>query len=236
MAPSSPQSTGVLKEDTIEEYAAFHQRRIEETVAVILRVHPPPGPVLDVGASPLSSALPRLWQGREVHVVDPDEWWAEHLRSTPVRFHKGSLLEESLPFDEGTFAITVATEVFEHLPECPVHLLPRLARVTMPGGIVAVTVPNQAKLGNRFRLLTGESILEAPARVYHRPWMGYGHLHEYTLGELRTDFHAPGLRRVALGALDPYRGGRFPGLVTLMGQLHLTGLRQVLYVLFQRVP
>jgi len=232
----STQFPATLKEDTLEEYAAFHQKRLEETVAVVQQLHLPPGPVLDIGASPLSSRLPGLWQGREVHVLDPDENWAERFRSTPVHFHRGSLLDEGLPFKEGTFAITVAAEVFEHLPECPMHLLPRLAQVTALGGIVAVTVPNQAQLGNRARLLLGHSILEAPARVYHRPWMGFGHLHEYTLEELRTDFRAPGLSLVALGALDPYVGGRFPGLISLMRWLRLTGWRQVLYALFRRTP
>lgn len=232
--PIQRSTTG--EEASFEGYAAFHRRRVEETIALISQFGPPAGPVLDVGASPLSSQLPRIWTGREVHVLDPDTSWNERLRCTEVHFHEGSLMDECLPLPEGAFAVTLASEVFEHLPECPEHLLNRLARVTAPGGIVGVTIPNQARLVNRVRLLLGRSILEAPSSAYHRPWMGYGHLHEYTLGELRTDFHDPGLRPVALGAIDPYDRGRFNGPICLMKWLHLTGWREVLYVVFRRVP
>jgi SAM-dependent methyltransferase len=227
-------ATAAVEEDRIDRYADFHRRRLGMTTRLVQSASPPPGPVLDVGASPLSESLPVLWPGRELWVVDPSPQWASELARTSVNFMPGSLLDARLPFPDGKFAVVVAAEVFEHLPECAPHLLERLARVTAPGGIVAVTVPNQARLANRVRLALGVSVVEPPSRAYHRPWMGFGHLHEYTLAEVLSEFHEPSLRRVALGAFDPYDRGKFQPVVSLLGGLGLTEWREVLYAVFRR--
>jgi SAM-dependent methyltransferase len=222
--------------DRLDGYAGFHRERVEWTARLAQAAHPPAGPILDIGASPLSASLPALWPGREVWVLDPDDSWRAELAGTSVRFVQGSLLDAELPLDEGQFGAVVASEVFEHLPECAPHLLGRLARVTAPLGVVAVTVPNQARLANRVRLLLGRSIVEAPSLAYHRPWMGYGHLHEYTMAELLREFRDPALTRIDAGAFDPYDRGKFQPLISLLGRAGLTGWREVLYAVFRRAP
>jgi SAM-dependent methyltransferase len=214
-------------------YLEDHRHRVELTAGLVAAAAPPAGPILDVGASPVSPILPKLWPGRAVHVVDPDPRWSD-LDRQGIHFARGSIMDESLPFADGTFAAVVASEVFEHVLECPEHLLARLARVTAPGGLVAVTVPNQARLANRIRLLFGRSVAESPSLAYHRPWMGYGHLHEYTLGEVRREFHAPSLATVRVGAFDPYDRGKFQPIISLVGALQLTGWREVLYGIYRR--
>jgi SAM-dependent methyltransferase len=226
--------SGSVEEDRLDRYANFHRRRLGMTTRIVQSASPPPGPLLDIGASPLSATLPMLWPGRELWVMDPDPKWGTELASTTVNFMPGSLLDARLPFPDGRFSVVVAAEVFEHLPECAPHLLGRLARVTAPGGLVAITVPNQARLANRIRLAFGRSVVEAPSRAYHRPWMGFGHLHEYTLGEVKTEFHEPSLRRVDLGAFDPYDRGKFQPILSLLGGLGLTDWQEVLYAIFRR--
>jgi SAM-dependent methyltransferase len=231
-----PDSGEGPEEDRLDAYAAFHQERVRTTAHLIQAAKPPPGPILDIGASPLSASLPNLWPGREIWVVDPDPTWATRLAGSAVRFAAGSLLDLELPFPPGKFSVVVASEVFEHLPECAPHLLGPIARVTAPGGLVGVTVPNQARLANRVRLLLGESVAEPPTRAYHRPWMGYGHLHEYTLSELVRDCRDPNLVLVDFGAFDPYDRGRYQPLISLVGALGLTGWQEVLYGIFRRGP
>jgi SAM-dependent methyltransferase len=221
-------------DEQIAEYAVFHRPRVAATARLVQAARPPEGPVLDIGASALSSSLPGLWPGRDVYVMDPEPAWKDRLAGTGVRFVPGSLMDPELPFAPGTFAAVVASEVFEHLPECGGHLLTRVARVTAPGGIVGITVPNQARFANRVRLLFGASILEAPSRVYHRPWMGYGHLHEYTMPEVLTEFQEPSLRLIDHGAFDPYHRGKFQPLISFFGRAGLTTWREVLYAIFRR--
>jgi SAM-dependent methyltransferase len=192
-------------EDSLAGYAAFHRERVRWTARLVQGSAPPLGPVLDIGASPLSAELPGAWPGREVWVVDPDPSWEQPLSEAGVRFVSGSLLDNRLPFSDAQFAAVVVSEVFEHLPECAPHLLERVARVTAPNGVIGVTVPNQARLINRVRLLLGRSIEESPVTSYHRGWMAFGHLHEYTLDEVRAEFRAPGLRLVDSGAFDGER-------------------------------
>ncbi len=235
-APPAAPVASAPSEDTLEGYAEFHRVRLEQTTRLAQAANPPQGPVLDIGASPLSASLPDLWPNREVWVVDPDASWKDRLAPARVRFAAGSLLEPTLPFDEGRFAVVVAAEVFEHLPECAPHLLARMARVTAPGGIVVVTVPNHARLANRVRLLLGRSVLEPPSRAYHRPWMGFGHLHEYTLPEMRSEFREPTLRPLEFGAFDPYDRGKFQPVISLLGRAGLTTWREVLYAVFRREP
>jgi SAM-dependent methyltransferase len=227
-------SWDVQRADQLDGYAEMHRERVATTARLIANCGPPPGPVLDVGASPLSGALPALWPGRELWVVDPDATWGDRLASTGVRFVPGSLLDKRLPFPDGQFAVAIASEVFEHLPECAAHLLGRMARVTAPGGLIGITVPNQARLANRLRLLAGESIAEPPSLAYHRPWMGYGHLHEYTLPELLSECREPTLTLVDSGAFDPYDRGAFNTVNSLLGLLGWTHMREVLYAVFRR--
>ncbi|MCI4336456.1 MAG: class I SAM-dependent methyltransferase [Thermoplasmata archaeon] len=232
--PPGDKDAGVTEEDRLETYAGFHRARVRWTAELVRTAGVPDGPILDIGASPLTPELKDLWPGREVWVLDPDPAWADRVSGSGVRFSRGSLLDQSLSLPPDYFAAAIASEVFEHLPECAPHLLARVAKVVRPGGIVGITVPNQARLANRVRLLTGRSVVESPTRAYHRPWMGYGHLHEYTMDELVREFHEPTLQPLSFGAFDPYDRGRFQPLIDLVGGLGFTTLREVLYAVFRR--
>jgi SAM-dependent methyltransferase len=221
-------------EDGLAGYAAFHRERVRWTARLVQRSTPPPGPILDIGASPLSAELPGIWPGREVWVVDPDPSWSKPLSEVGVRFVPGSLMDARLPVGDSQFAAVVASEVFEHLPECAPHLLERVARVTAPDGVIGITVPNQARLINRVRLLLGHSVEESPMRAYHRGWMALGHLHEYTLEEVRAEFHAPGVRLIESGAFDPYDRGSYNHVNSFLRHLGLSSWREVLFAVLRR--
>jgi 2-polyprenyl-3-methyl-5-hydroxy-6-metoxy-1,4-benzoquinol methylase len=70
----------------------------------------------------------------------------------PVR----AQVEATLPFATGSFATVVAAEVIEHVfdTQAVVH---ELARVTQPGGILALTTPNLVALSGRAQLVLGRS-------------------------------------------------------------------------------
>ncbi|MCI4317056.1 MAG: hypothetical protein L3J96_00825, partial [Thermoplasmata archaeon] len=57
---------------------------------------------------------------------------------------------------------------------------------------------------------------------------------EYTLAEVKTEFRETSLRRVALGAFDPYDRGKVQPVLSLLGTLGLTGWQEVLYAIFRR--
>lgn len=74
-------------------------------------------------------------------------------------------------------------EVLEHLLVNPLWLFRAIWDRLAPGGLFFLTTPNQARVGNRFRLLLGRSIKERG----RYPWQGppvYGHVIEFSRREL----------------------------------------------------
>jgi len=64
-------------------------------------------------------------------------------------------LNEQLPYDTNAFDVVIGVEVMEHLTDHETFLR-ECARVTRPGGLVIVTMPNIVSLRSRLRfLLTG---------------------------------------------------------------------------------
>ena len=97
----------------------------------------PPGPVLDVGAGDgtLVDALRK--QGREATGVERE--------STRPDFRDGSVTDVEGP---GEWAAVIFWHSLEHLPD-PGAAIRHAARLIMPGGIVAVAVPNNDSLQAR---------------------------------------------------------------------------------------
>jgi SAM-dependent methyltransferase len=93
-----------------------------------------------------------------------------------------------LPFRRGAFDRVLTSEVLEHLPD-PGAAVAELARVTRPGGIVVISVPNERLIDRtkgllaRARLLKllSSSAYEVPADMTDE-W----HLHAFDLDALRA--------------------------------------------------
>jgi SAM-dependent methyltransferase len=98
----------------------------------------------------------------------------------PIEYEQFNLEEEVFPYADGTFRVVLFCEIIEHLLMNPLHALREIHRVLEPGGLLVLTTPNVARLGNVLALLSGANIYD--------PYSGYGpygrHNREFTRHEL----------------------------------------------------
>lgn len=112
--------------------------RIHEKVATLLPEEPSL-PILDLGCGRgefLRRLAGRGWT--ELHGCDGYRF--EPDGSLPFGFVQADL-NQTLPFDDGSFGAVTAIEVIEHL-ENPRHLIREISRVLRPGGWAVITTPN----------------------------------------------------------------------------------------------
>jgi SAM-dependent methyltransferase len=112
--------------------------------------------------------------GREAHLA---EYGIEAFH--PVRLDQPASVN-GLPRG---YDLVLFVEVLEHLLVDPLVLFRAIYDRLRPDGRLLLTTPNMARLGNRWKLLTGRSIKEA-GRFPQDGTPGYGHVIEYTLDEL----------------------------------------------------
>ena len=88
--------------------------------------------------------------------------------------------QDRFPYDDDSFDVVLFCEIIEHLLIDPLHAIREIRRVLRPGGLLVVTTPNVARLGNVLALVAGENMYD--------PYSGYGaygrHNREYTQHEL----------------------------------------------------
>jgi SAM-dependent methyltransferase len=101
--------------------------------------------------------------GFEVSVVDIEEFLAneriqDRFHRHGVRFESCNLRDSSLPFPAERFDFVLMCETLEHFDFNPLPALNEIHRVLKADGLLYVTVPNQAELKQRVKLLGGESI------------------------------------------------------------------------------
>ena len=128
--------------DPAQQYA-FAVRR----AAVVRMLGPTPGHVLDVGCGPGVMIEPVLARGGRLTGLDLSPRMSAEAEKRAqalgligrCEFRTGSA--EALPFDDDTFDAVTAMGVIEYVPDDG-RALREMARVTRPGGVVIVTVPN----------------------------------------------------------------------------------------------
>lgn len=86
-------------------------------------------------------------------------------------------VDDKLPFDDNTFDAVLCIAVLEHIFD-PLFVLSEISRVTKPGGILVVEVPNIAFLPRRLMLLIGKR----PRTSWGYGWDG-GHLQYFTMSD-----------------------------------------------------
>ncbi len=124
--------------------------------------------VLDVGTGPGTLAVLAIARHAEVQAVDPDPGMVAVARRRVPRVQPGALPD--LPFGDDEFDAVVANFVVNHIDE-PIAGTHELARVTAPGGRVALTIwPDPPAPLHR---LWGEALevsgVQAPPVWRHQP-------------------------------------------------------------------
>jgi 2-polyprenyl-6-hydroxyphenyl methylase/3-demethylubiquinone-9 3-methyltransferase len=118
--------------------------------------------VLDLGCR--SGALTRHFlEGNSVVGLDIDATALEKAAALGIQPVRGDV-EETLPFDDGSFDAVVAGELFEHL-QFPDALVAEIARVLRPGGVLVGSVPNAFRVQSRLRFLRGRPPEDDPTHL-----------------------------------------------------------------------
>lgn len=121
---------------------SHRSRTAENSAAHLLPLLKPTDRLLDVGAGAgtITADLAQLVQSVSATEIGPDELaltqtTAAERGVSNIDFRTADI--HALPFDDASFDVTHAHQVLQHVAD-PVQALREMARVTKPGGIVAV--------------------------------------------------------------------------------------------------
>jgi SAM-dependent methyltransferase len=188
--------------DLSERYEQHHRERrdegdfvfVPERIPLIVDAVGQGKRVLDLGCR--SGALTRHFlEGNSVVGLDVDPAAldkAAALGIEPVRAN----VEEPLPFEDASFDVVVAGELFEHL-QFPDALVGEIRRVLRPGGVLAGSVPNAFRVQSRLRFLRGRPPEDDPT---HLRMFSPAALRELLAGFERIELHFVGGRFARLNA------------------------------------
>jgi SAM-dependent methyltransferase len=151
------------------------------------------GKCLELGANPyfitwllqehtaLDLTLANYFGGDEGKGLQTLSWQdGASRKSSTFNFDHFNMEESRFPYEDASFDVVLYCEIIEHLLMNPVHTLTEIRRVMKPGGLLVVTTPNVARLGNILAMADGRSIYD--------PYSGFGpygrHNREFSMGEL----------------------------------------------------
>jgi len=118
--------------------------------------------VLDLGCR--TGALTRHFlDGNEVVGLDVDAAALAKAAERGIEPVQANV-EESLPFEDGSFDAVVAGELLEHL-QFPDALVAEIRRVLRPGGVLVGSVPNAYRLKSRLLFLAGRAPEDDPTHL-----------------------------------------------------------------------
>jgi SAM-dependent methyltransferase len=162
--------------------------------------------VLDVGAvPPLLAALLRV-DGMDAAVADPGaDAFGPYCDARGIAWANADLLAGHDPFPGRQFDLVCFCEVLEHLTGDVLGALDRVIDKVTPGGLLYVTTPNLRSVSGLVALLWHGKGLASKWREtvrdqYARAAQGggyYGHVREYTAGEVITLFENLGFEHLA---------------------------------------
>jgi SAM-dependent methyltransferase len=150
--------------------------------------------VLDLGCR--SGALTQHFlDGNTVVGLDVDAGALEKAAALGIEPVQANV-EEPLPFEDASFDVVVAGELFEHL-QFPDALVGEIRRVLRPGGVLAGSVPNAFRVQSRLRFLRGRPPEDDPT---HLRMFSPTALRELLAGFERIELHFVGGRFARLNA------------------------------------
>jgi SAM-dependent methyltransferase len=155
-----------------ETYSEHHRSRRgrgfvyaqpERTELFRRRVGGPGRRVLDLGCR--DGALTSSYlAGNSVVGMDVDRDALAEAARLGIETHWADV-EESLPWEDGSFDAVVIGELLEHTRE-PEAVVSEARRVLRPGGTLVGSVPNGYRLKNRVRFLAGRSLDDDPTALH----------------------------------------------------------------------
>ena len=156
--------------DLSERYEQHHRERrdegdfvfVPERIPLIVGAVGRGKRVLDLGCR--SGALTRHFlEGNSVVGLDVDPAALEKAAALGIEPVQANV-EEPLPFEDASFDVVVAGELFEHL-QFPDALVGEIRRVLRPGGKLAGSVPNAFRVQSRLRFLRGSPPEDDPTHL-----------------------------------------------------------------------
>lgn len=150
--------------------------------------------VFEIGAffGVVSIALARL--GCQVTASDLPDYMS--LPEQQARFGRDTIAINAMRLEDyridqadASQDCVIMCEVLEHLNFNPLPLLKEINRILRPGGLFYLSLPNQARLHNRLRLLRGRSVGIPVADFYDQldqnsPAIANGHWREYSMVDI----------------------------------------------------
>ena len=156
--------------DLSERYEQHHRERrdegdfvfVPERIPLIVGAVGHGKRVLDLGCR--SGALTRHFlEGNSVVGLDVDPAALEKAAALGIEPVQANV-EKPLPFEDATFDVVVAGELFEHL-QFPDALVGEIRRVLRPGGVLVGSVPNAFRVQSRLRFLRGRPPEDDPTHL-----------------------------------------------------------------------
>jgi ubiquinone/menaquinone biosynthesis C-methylase UbiE len=171
-----------------------------------------PDSLLDVGCGygGIAATLRDTLGIERVHGVDIDEDVIDEARGKGVEAVHADVGAGPLPFEDGRFDLLTCFGMLDYLPWYDVAVR-EFSRVLVPGGVIAVALPNLAAWHNRLSLLFGyqprdvefcsvRTVGLAPA---YRAALPVGHLHTPTTRAFREFMTIMGFAEIRTTALRP---------------------------------
>jgi SAM-dependent methyltransferase len=198
------------------DYVAYHRRRYEYVLGICAREVPDRrSRVLDVGPSPLSSALAGYYDDVTTLGFRTASWAQESEagRREPRRHidcDLNDVVSGTSPDGAADYDLIVFSETIEHLHAAPELVMRLLRNLLVVGGLLLCQTPNAAALHKRTRLLFGIQPYER-IRIDERD---PGHFREYTKAELLDIAQVAGLAPVSHEYVDYFGPPARPGVAT----------------------
>jgi methionine biosynthesis protein MetW len=157
----------------------------------ILNEIPTGSVILDVGCGDGSVTQLYINKGK-VTGIDISKEALKYAQRRKIHTIKHDLNNLPYPFPKNSFDAITITDVLEHLLD-PISILKELNRLLKSDGRLIVTVPNFARIGNRFKMFWGD-----PTDLLH--FSKYGdsieHLQWFTKPKLNEYFRISGFKKV----------------------------------------
>ncbi len=231
----------------VRPYLAFQARRYPRIVEMLRPYQPFHGRrILDIGGGVgsldviLAAAFGGTFELADVAPASPGLDGA--LRDRGIAAHHVVDLTADHPLAglPSDYDLLLFVEVLEHLLVNPLLLFREFWGHLRPGGLLFLTTPNLARLGNRLKLVLGRSIKES-GRYPLEAGQTYGHVVEYTRSELDQLLAVEGFAPVAARVVQqppsprPSRGQRLGGRLLNLELLRRWELGDDILALYRKV-